>query len=271
LLQEAVRQLGTRDGKGVRDGDVKRKMLELSSTFDEGALGFGKFTRFLRQAHDAEVIDLTRAGAGNYEVSLPAGGRRLPPPRLTAPAVEPAAKRSAPEAEKVVVEPKAQKAEPAREAPRAEPALAEPAREAAAAPAAAGRPLVPGALRGRRGGRPALEGPPPILPGQAIRSPLQSEEVAAVGKKVEPPTEPVEVEVTPPVEAASEAAAAAVQEEPPAAREGRGRSRGRRGRGGRGRAAAASTETEVVTAPAAAVEEAPTVEVGADATQTEEV
>ncbi|MEX0912289.1 MAG: NYN domain-containing protein, partial [Gemmatimonadota bacterium] len=82
LLQEAVRKSTSRDSKGVRDGDVKRKMLEISRAFDEAKLGFSKFTRFLRQAHDAEVIDLSRAGAGNYEVSLPSDGRTLPPPQV---------------------------------------------------------------------------------------------------------------------------------------------------------------------------------------------
>ena len=63
---------------------VKRRMLELQPEWDEGPLGFSKFSRFLRQAHDDEVIDLSRAGSGNYEVALPAGGKRLPPPALTA-------------------------------------------------------------------------------------------------------------------------------------------------------------------------------------------
>jgi uncharacterized protein (TIGR00288 family) len=87
LLQEAVRRIGGREGRAVRDGDVKRKMLEINRGFNENSLGFAKFTRFLRQAHDAEVIDLNRVGAGNYEVALPAGGKKLAPPRVTDPGV----------------------------------------------------------------------------------------------------------------------------------------------------------------------------------------
>ncbi|HEU4453696.1 MAG TPA: NYN domain-containing protein, partial [Longimicrobium sp.] len=82
LLQYAVRAMVSRPGQTVRDGDVKRKMMELQPGFDEHALGFSKFSRFLRQAHDAEVIDLRRLGEGRYEVALPASGTKLPPPLL---------------------------------------------------------------------------------------------------------------------------------------------------------------------------------------------
>src|SRR5690606_18199677 len=143
-------------GKGVRDGDVKRRMLEISRDFDEGKLGFPKFTRFLRHAHDAEVIDLTRAAAGNYEVSLPASGRKLPPPKLSAPAPASAEERET-------------AAAPASASARAatDDSAEAPAASRAATPSTAPAPKV-GALRGRRGGRGAAEGPPPILPGQAV-------------------------------------------------------------------------------------------------------
>ena len=80
LLQAALRELVGGGTKSVRDGDVKRRMLDLSPDFDESVLGFAKFTRFLRQAHDAEVVDLQRSSGGNYEVALPASGKRLPAP-----------------------------------------------------------------------------------------------------------------------------------------------------------------------------------------------
>ena len=63
------------DGKdAVRDSDVKRKMLELDADFNETNLGFSKFSRFLRQAHDHEVIELHKRESGNFEVSLRSGG-----------------------------------------------------------------------------------------------------------------------------------------------------------------------------------------------------
>jgi hypothetical protein len=52
-------------------------MLELRPGFDEGAYGFSKFSRFLRQAHDAEVINLNKVENGSYEVTLGAGAPRI--------------------------------------------------------------------------------------------------------------------------------------------------------------------------------------------------
>lgn len=74
LLQRALADL-TRGGAGsARDSDVKRRMLELEPGWDEATVGFSKFSRFLRQAHDAEVIDLRKMENGAYEV-VPANGR----------------------------------------------------------------------------------------------------------------------------------------------------------------------------------------------------
>jgi uncharacterized protein (TIGR00288 family) len=73
LLKRAVRELIDGPGGAARDSDIKRKMLELESGWDESELGFTKFSRFLRQAHDAEVIDLQRTAEGYYEVRLPSG------------------------------------------------------------------------------------------------------------------------------------------------------------------------------------------------------
>ncbi|HEX9937453.1 MAG TPA: NYN domain-containing protein, partial [Longimicrobium sp.] len=83
LLQHAVRSLVSRQGQTARDGDVKRKMLEMDAGFDEHALGFSKFTRFLRQAHEDQVVDVRRLAEGRYEVALPASGTKLPAPTLS--------------------------------------------------------------------------------------------------------------------------------------------------------------------------------------------
>ena len=48
-------------------------MLNRDSSFDEGALGFSKFSRFIRQAHDEEVVDITKDSDGNYYLQ-PVGG-----------------------------------------------------------------------------------------------------------------------------------------------------------------------------------------------------
>ena len=56
-------------GDPVRDSEVKRRMLDEEKKFDEAALGFSKFSRFLRQAHDEGIVDLERGPEGNYLVS----------------------------------------------------------------------------------------------------------------------------------------------------------------------------------------------------------
>jgi uncharacterized protein (TIGR00288 family) len=62
----------------VRDSDVKRKMLAVDKTFDEGELGFGKFSRFLQQAQEHGVISLEKTAMGNYRVSLADSGATSP-------------------------------------------------------------------------------------------------------------------------------------------------------------------------------------------------
>lgn len=86
LLQDVTAELA-RPGEPVRDSEVKRRMLERDGKFDEGALGFRKFSRFLRQAHDEEMIDLERGPEGNYLVS-PAGDGAAAPAVRTAPTAE---------------------------------------------------------------------------------------------------------------------------------------------------------------------------------------
>ena len=74
LLRRAVRDAAGAAGGAVRDSDVKRRMLELRPDWDESAVGFDRFSHFLRQAHNSEVIDLQRTGDGTYEVLLPSAG-----------------------------------------------------------------------------------------------------------------------------------------------------------------------------------------------------
>ena len=73
LLRSVVAEKASRSGS-VRDSEVKRQMVQRDPDFDEAALGFRKFSRFLRQAHDEEVINLERTGEGNYKISAVAGG-----------------------------------------------------------------------------------------------------------------------------------------------------------------------------------------------------
>ncbi len=80
LLTRALERMLADGRRAVRDSDVKRRMLELDASFDESALGFAKFSRFLRQAHDHDVIELHQRDDGNFEVTLrPVDGARSEP------------------------------------------------------------------------------------------------------------------------------------------------------------------------------------------------
>jgi uncharacterized protein (TIGR00288 family) len=150
LLRQAIEELGGRvGGDAVRDSDIKRKMLAIDASFDEAEHGFGKFSLFLRQAHDDGLIELRKGDNGNYEVELRAAGAGAPQREI--------AQEAPPSAEEDGRDEEAARAD---EAPRT--------RERAATPVpsdpASGRRLTPRMSR-RRG---ADAGPPPLLEGQAV-------------------------------------------------------------------------------------------------------
>jgi len=70
LMTRSLEELRDAGRDPVRDSDVKRKMLEVDDSFDEAELGFSKFSKFLSQAQDHDVIRLLKTEAGNYEVTL---------------------------------------------------------------------------------------------------------------------------------------------------------------------------------------------------------
>ncbi|MEE9579036.1 MAG: NYN domain-containing protein [Gemmatimonadota bacterium] len=67
LLRDAVSSL-SRGDRGVRDSEVKREMLKQRPGFDEAELGFSKFTRFLKQAHDEEIVNVKQGEDGNFQI-----------------------------------------------------------------------------------------------------------------------------------------------------------------------------------------------------------
>ncbi len=170
LLQGVVGDLAT--GKeAVRDSEIKRQMLKRDPQFDEATLGFRKFSRFLRQAHDEGIINLEQGAEGNYLLS-PIAGSASPTPTSEAditqqqPASEPRERSSGrrgrggrgrsrsgagrdsseshPTPETEVVAPEAEVAAPAPEvtAPEAEAAAPEPEVTAPEAEVAAPEPEV---------------------------------------------------------------------------------------------------------------------------------
>ncbi|MGD2217532.1 MAG: NYN domain-containing protein, partial [Gemmatimonadales bacterium] len=76
LLDRALESLLDEDTESVRDSDVKRRILEFDPAFDEGELGFSKFSKFLRAAEEQKVIVLTRGADGNYHAGRPKRGSR---------------------------------------------------------------------------------------------------------------------------------------------------------------------------------------------------
>jgi uncharacterized protein (TIGR00288 family) len=71
ILDTALAGLLEDDAASVRDSDVKRRILELDPAFDEGELGFSKFSKFLLAAAEQGAIELTRGSNGNYHVGRP--------------------------------------------------------------------------------------------------------------------------------------------------------------------------------------------------------
>jgi hypothetical protein len=80
LMRRCLQKLKEAGKSSTRDSDVKRKMLEVEAGFDEGELGFGKFSRFLMQAEEHGVISLEKTATGNYRVSLADSGDGRPQP-----------------------------------------------------------------------------------------------------------------------------------------------------------------------------------------------
>jgi len=74
LLRKAVSELiRDSDTDLARDSDVKRRMLALEKGFSEAELGFPKFSRFLRQAHDHGAIQVEQRDGGSFQMRLTDG------------------------------------------------------------------------------------------------------------------------------------------------------------------------------------------------------
>jgi uncharacterized protein (TIGR00288 family) len=76
LLDRALASLLDEDTESVRDSDVKRRILEFDPAFDEGELGYSKFSKFLLAAEEQKAIVLSRGPDGNYHAGRPKRGSR---------------------------------------------------------------------------------------------------------------------------------------------------------------------------------------------------
>jgi len=164
LLKKALEGLSEGNGgEAVRDSDLKRKMLELEPTFDEGELGFGKFSRFLRQAHDHEVVDLEKREEGTYQVSVRPGSDgdgAAAVAAVSAVSVDSGAAGAAGVQDGSHVEEGAAQGAPDEKLPEEE------FRKRVGARASVVKGLGP--RRGERKGRKGQDGPPPLLDGQVV-------------------------------------------------------------------------------------------------------
>ena len=169
LLVKALEALRDDGRHPVRDSDVKRKMLEFQRGFDESELGFAKFSRFLLQADEHDIVGLDKQEGGNYEVSLgdtsPAQAPTRPETSVESAAVEvEVADAGVPDATATTEAVEEPVAAPETPAPTG-PVVRELRPEDVIDPDAPGRRLGPrGGTTRRRGGD---EAPPPFLPGQA--------------------------------------------------------------------------------------------------------
>lgn len=75
LVTEALKKMHERDDV-MRSDRLKQVMQEIDPNFDEGGLGFSKFSKFLAEAASRGLVDLKRLENGQYEVGAPRGGGR---------------------------------------------------------------------------------------------------------------------------------------------------------------------------------------------------
>ena len=58
----------------MRSDRLKQVMQELEPSFDEGSIGFSKFSKFLAEASSRGLVKLHKVGNGQYEIRPTKGG-----------------------------------------------------------------------------------------------------------------------------------------------------------------------------------------------------
>ena len=74
LVNEALKKMVSR-GDVMRSDRLKQVMQELDPLFNEGGIGFSKFSKFLVEASSRGLVTLKKRESGQYEVSSPSQGR----------------------------------------------------------------------------------------------------------------------------------------------------------------------------------------------------
>ena len=73
LVKAAAAKMVAR-GDVMRSDRLKQVMQEMDANFDEGAIGYSKFSKFLSEAASRGLIELIKVGNGQYEVGPAKGG-----------------------------------------------------------------------------------------------------------------------------------------------------------------------------------------------------
>ncbi|HUF76507.1 MAG TPA: NYN domain-containing protein [Longimicrobiales bacterium] len=80
LVKDAVAKMVSRDDV-MRSDRLKQVMQEIDPNFDESAIGFSKFSKFLTEASSRGLVELTKVGNGQYDIAPGAGKGRAGEPR----------------------------------------------------------------------------------------------------------------------------------------------------------------------------------------------
>jgi len=208
LLKQALSRLGGSD-KAVSADELRDTMIELNGA-DAEPLDVERFPKLLRQAHDAEIIDLSKQDDGVYAVKL---REETPPPASLAPAASTVP--TAPTAPEPVG---AADLDEANDPPMPASSAPPPLRPATPTPSRGGVPSR--SARFRRGSRGPRAAPP---------------EIPKIGVvEVDPNFKP-RIELIPARPLANQPAGTEAPAKPPIEENRRERGGGGRGRGGRGR------------------------------------
>jgi uncharacterized protein (TIGR00288 family) len=78
LVKDAVDKMVSR-GDVMRSDRLKQVMQEIDSSFDEGSIGFSKFSKFLAEASSRGLVKLRKLENGQYEVDVGRGKNRRGP------------------------------------------------------------------------------------------------------------------------------------------------------------------------------------------------
>ena len=205
VLVETLERLAKDGRDSVRDSDVKRKILETHPDFDEGTVGFPKFSKFISEAEDRGAIVVMKTENGSSEIGLPAaddGGRGRGKAKSSGDAQEPRAEELADTEAPAATEGAAPPDEPEAVEPSGDATDDEGPTVIEVTPPSrsGGRKLGPrrGSTRRRSGDDDEI----PLFEGQTVTPPSSGKTEASAASRAEAPAAPTSEDREPAVKAA---------------------------------------------------------------------